>query len=178
MRKRGLILSVILGCAVLGVLVSLLLAYASRYASYRVPLRSMEPTIPKDSRITVETIDDFAARSANHGDLVIFEGPREPREVYVQRLIGLPGDRIEVRSRQLLRNGEVLSEPYVQHERPSPFPSGHPNSCLDELPSVEVPPLHAFLMGDNRDSVLDSRFWGPIPFKNIKGVVVRISKPE
>ena len=178
LRRKGLILSLSLGSAVLAVGVLFVAAYAARFQSYHVPLRSMEPTIPKDSRITVERIEDFSAGRARHGDIVVFRSPRPFVEIYVQRLMGLPGDRIEVRSRQLLRNGELLSEPYIKHDRASTIPPGNAYSCLDNLPAIEVPPLHAFLMGDNRDGVVDSRCWGAIPFKDITGIVIAIREPE
>jgi signal peptidase I len=168
----------LLGSAVLGVAVILVAAYARRYQSYVVPLRSMEPTIPKDSRITVERIEEFSAGRARYGDIVVFRSPRTPQEIYVQRLMGLPGDRIEVRSRQLFRNGELVSEPYVQHDRKSAIPLGNELYRLNDLPTVEVPPRRAFLMGDNRDSVVDSRYWGAIPFEDITGIVVAVVEPD
>lgn len=158
LRKKGLLLSLSLGVVALGVVGFLVIALINRYPIYTVPLRSMEPTIPKDSRITVETIDEFSARSAKYGDILIFKSPKAPQETYVQRLIGLPGDRIEVQSRRVFRNGELLSEPYVKHDRTSLLPPGNAYSCLDNLPAIEVPPFHTFLMGDNRDNVIDSRF--------------------
>ena len=178
MRRKGLILSLLLGSAVLGVAVLFVAAHARRYQSYVVSLSSMEPTISRDSRITVERIEDFSTGRARYGDIVVFRSPRAPQEIYVQRVMGFPGDRIEVRSRQLFRNGELLSEPYVKHDRTSTIPAGNEYSCLDNLLPLEVPPLHAFLMGDNRDSVVDSRCWGAIPLEDITGIVIAIREPE
>jgi len=82
---------------------------------------------------------------------------------FIKRIIGLPGDVIEIREKQVYRNGEALQEPYVQHVDPR-FAPGR-----DEMPAFTVPEDHYFVMGDNRDESYDSRFWGLVPRELILG---------
>jgi len=82
---------------------------------------------------------------------------------FIKRIIGLPGDVIEVRDKVVYRNGQPLSEPYVQHVDPRTAMG------RDIMPPVTVPEDHYFVMGDNRDESYDSRFWGFVPREMILG---------
>lgn len=91
----------------------------------------------------------------DYGDIIVFEYPKNPSVDYIKRIIGMPGDTIEVRDKEVYRNGEKLVEPYVIHKDPHIQPT-----VRDNMPPRVVPEGHYFVMGDNRDHSADSRFWG------------------
>jgi signal peptidase I len=99
-----------------------------------------------------------------HGDIVVFEFPQDPSKDFIKRVIGVPGDVIEVREKQVYRNGELLQEPYVQHTDPR---TNVPKR--DNFGPVTVPEGKYFVMGDNRDESYDSRFWGFVDRAAIEG---------
>jgi signal peptidase I len=119
------------------------------------------------------------------GDIIVFRYPVDIQQTFVKRAIGIPGDHIRLVNKQLILNGKPVFEPYVYHKTEyidsyrDNFPSD-PNvhvvdSALDMLQNhkqngeVVVPPGFIFAMGDNRDSSLDSRYWGFVPRDNIMG---------
>jgi len=105
-------------------------------------------------------------RDLKRGDVIVFKYPLSPEVAYVKRLIGLPGERVEMVGRTVYINDEPLEEHYTQyidassiHERYGPF---------------IVPEGHYFAMGDNRDNSQDSRFWGSVPRDHIIGRALAI----
>jgi signal peptidase I len=119
------------------------------------------------------------------GDIIVFRYPADIQQTFVKRCIGVPGDRIRLVHKQLVLNGHRVSEPYVYHKTEyldsyrDDFPS-EPNIHVSqgaedmlrhhvEGGEVVVPPGGYFAMGDNRDSSLDSRYWGFVPRENIVG---------
>lgn len=88
-----------------------------------------------------------------HGDIIVFEFPDDPSVDYIKRVIGVPGDTLEMRDKVLYRNGERLDEPYVEHKDTHIIPS------RDSFAPITVPEDHFFCLGDNRDYSRDSRFW-------------------
>ena len=119
------------------------------------------------------------------GDIIVFRYPVDIRQTFVKRVIGVPGDRIRLENKNVFVNGKKLDEPYKIHKTEyidsyrDNFP-GEPNTRLsdsgvDMLAShvvngeVVVPDHSYFAMGDNRDSSLDSRYWGFVPRENIIG---------
>ena len=103
-------------------------------------------------------------RDVRRGDIVVFKFPEEPEKDYIKRVIGLPGDTIEIRSRQVLINGRPLDEPYKIHRNPRGL-----NLEQDDYPPTRVPERSLFCMGDNRDNSRDSRAWGFVPIDHLKG---------
>lgn len=119
------------------------------------------------------------------GDIIVFRFPVDIRQTFVKRVIGIPGDRIRLSSKQVFLNGKPLAEPYkfnktsyIDSYRDN-FPTA-PNTRVDDRAldmlekhvtdgDVVVPPDSYFAMGDNRDSSLDSRYWGFVPRANIIG---------
>ena len=102
-------------------------------------------------------------------DIIVFEYPKDPSKDFIKRVIGLPGDRIEVRDKELYRNGEKLVETYVQHVDPRLNASPR-----DNLPEFTVPQGKYFVLGDNRDESMDSRYWGLVDRGAIVGKAWRI----
>ena len=137
------------------------------------------------------------------GDIVVFEYPfnekldaNRPtlRDVdFVKRIVGIPGDKVEIRAKQVYVNGKLVEGPYIQHTREdievNPLPEGHPEVSVDPkeyfdhcedvttlcrskrdwMPRITVPEGKYFCMGDNRDESFDSRFWGFVDRASIKG---------
>lgn len=100
----------------------------------------------------------------DHEDIIVFEFPEDPSKDFIKRVVGLPGDVLEIKDKTLYRNGEEVQETYVQHTDPS-VRSGP----RDNMPPTTIPERTYFVMGDNRDESYDSRFWGPVEKGKIKG---------
>jgi len=98
--------------------------------------------------------------SLERGDVVVFWPPKDPDKSYVKRIIGLPGETVEMREGKILINGQLLSEPYLDPRLTALRPSMAP---------VHVDEHYFFVMGDNRDNSSDSRIWGLVPEKYIYG---------
>ena len=101
------------------------------------------------------------------GQLFVFKYPVDPKRDFVKRIIGLPGDVLEIRGGMVYVNGQPLREEYVKNR--DSF-SLTPGPVFSEVP-VKVPEGHFFAMGDNRPNSQDSRFWGFVPKQNIRGPV-------
>jgi signal peptidase I len=112
-------------------------------------------------------------RDIKRGDIIVFRFPLQPDTDFVKRVIGLPGDVVEIRNKALYINGKALDEPYVVHVDSTVFPgiSALPEQyrLRDQLAPFVVPPARYFAMGDNRDRSSDSRYWGTVPRSMIKG---------
>ena len=104
------------------------------------------------------------------GEVIVFKYPVEPERDFIKRVIGLPGETVELKGKTVFVNGKPLDEPYVRFLFPPPGDS--PEEDFDvrvHYGPVTVPPDHYFMMGDNRDNSEDSRFWGFMPRSYIKG---------
>ncbi len=99
-----------------------------------------------------------------HGDIIVFEFPEDPSKDFIKRVIGVPGDVIEIRDKKLFLNGVEQQESYIQHVDSS---SSVPRR--DNFGPVMVPENKYFVMGDNRDESYDSRFWGFVERDTIEG---------
>jgi signal peptidase I len=90
------------------------------------------------------------------GDVIVFRFPPNPRKIFIKRVIGMPGDTVEIREGQVFLNSHKLPEPYLEH------------TAHGDFPPQRVPEDCVFVLGDNRDESNDSRFWGDLPVKNIQ----------
>jgi signal peptidase I len=142
-----------------------------------VPTPSMEPTILVGDRLL---IDKFTVRNdfvdglpltprhpVKRGDVLVFKFPEQPEVLYVKRLIGLPGETLQIKGQQVYINGEPLDEAYKVHTDSSQSTS-NPHSFLvdnkrDNFGPVQIPYGSYFMMGDNRDNSADSRYFGFLP---------------
>lgn len=115
---------------------------------YIVHGRSMSPTFEEGQFLIISRLH-YWFENPERGDVVVFHAPSNPTEDYIKRVIGVPGDRIEFRDQQLIINDKLYIEPYIE---------GICNrfSCQDEV-WEEVPPDSFFVLGDNRNSSVDSR---------------------
>ena len=148
-----------------------------------VPTPSMEPTILVGDRLL---IDKFTVRNdfvdalpltpkhpVQRGDVLVFKFPEQPEVLYVKRLIGLPGEKLEIKGQRVFINDEPLEEPYKVHTDSTPGTS-NPHSFLvdnkrDNFGPVQIPYGSFFMMGDNRDNSADSRYFGFLPQDYVVG---------
>lgn len=114
-----------------------------------------------------------AIKNYKRGDVIAFRYPVDPSIVFVKRLIGMPGDTIQVKQKELYVNGNLVQEPCVIHRDSQVYPDSEwiPREARirDNFGPVTVPPDHYFAMGDNRDESLDGRYWGFVPKENMVG---------
>lgn len=163
--------------------------------TFVIPSNSMEPTFLVGDYLLVDKLsyaphgDLMGAvlpyRDIQRGDIIVFRWPVKTEETFIKRVIGLPHDRIRLVDKIVYLNGHKLNEAYVTHKQGpdsyrdsfpavDPFP-GVPAQALDMFEKhvasgeVVVPDNALFVMGDNRDLSLDSRFWGFVPRENVVG---------
>jgi signal peptidase I len=139
-----------------------------------VPSESMNPTILVGDHFFLDKLA-FPAnypssiqkylpeRTIHRGEIVAFWSPQNPGTRLVKRVIGLPGETLEVRNREVYINGKKLNESYVVHTDPREIDQ------RDNFGPMTIPVDSFFMMGDNRDNSNDSRFWGTAPRANIIG---------
>jgi signal peptidase I len=112
-------------------------------------------------------------RPIKRGDVIVFKYPEEPSRDFIKRVIGLPGETLELRDKKVSINGRPLDEPYVRFLEPpgtsSEFREVTSYDVRERYGPVTVPPNQYFVMGDNRDNSQDSRYWGFLPRDYIKG---------
>ena len=148
------------------------------FQAFKIPTGSMEPNLLVGDHLIVNKMIFAPAltglerallpgRAIARGDVVVFKYPEEPERDFIKRVIGLPGDRLEVRKKTVYINGEPIDEPYAQRMGPP-----RPLTAADlreNYGPVTVPSDQYFMMGDNRDNSEDSRFWGFLPKSYVKG---------
>ncbi|CAN5223819.1 N/A [soil metagenome] len=126
---------------------------------------SMLPQLHDGERLLVNKLVYYRIQSVRwghieRGDIVVFWFPNDPDKSYVKRVIGLPGEIIEIRNGKVFVDGNELVEEYLDTEYNQSFPSESAKKVADH---------HYFVMGDNRDNSSDSRYWGLVPEKYIYG---------
>jgi signal peptidase I len=166
--------------------------------AFKIPSGSMENTLQVGDFLLVNKLVYGAEvpfthkrlprlREPQRGDVIVFEYPEDLTKNFVKRLVGVPGDTLEMRNGTLMRNGVALSERYVEHTEPDIDPGGEDfvwqrnylvgtaNAASAYHPSrnnwgpLVVPKEKYFVLGDNRDNSLDSRYWGFVPDSLLKG---------
>jgi len=101
-------------------------------------------------------------------DIIVFKYPIDPKKDFIKRVIGIPGDVIEIRDKQIFINGKNFGDKvYESYKDPDKIPAE--SSHRDNYGPVTVPLESLFVMGDNRDNSHDSRFWGFVPLEDVKG---------
>ena len=115
-------------------------------------------------------------RPIRRGDIVVFKYPDEPDRDFIKRVIGLPGETIELRNKKVYVNGKPLDEPYVHFLTPpsTEYQEVTSSDVREQFAPVTVPPDRYFVMGDNRDNSQDSRYWGFLPRGYVKGKALLI----
>lgn len=137
------------------------------FQAFKIPTGSMEPNLLVGDHLIVNKMR-FAP--ITRGDVVVFKFPKDPERDFVKRVIGLPGDKIELHRKKVFVNGQPIDEPYAHFmEPPSSDGSVHMDDVREEYGPVNVPADQYFMMGDNRDNSEDSRYWGFLPKSYVKG---------
>ena len=112
-------------------------------------------------------------RPIHRGDVLVFKFPEDPERDFVKRVIGLPGEKLEMREKRIFINDKPLDEPYVHFLEPPAVPSAFHETTSADLRErygpVTIPADQYFMMGDNRDNSQDSRYWGYLPRSYVKG---------
>jgi signal peptidase I len=131
------------------------------YQPVKVEGTSMAPLISDQERIFINKLV-YKFEPISRGDVVVFWYPSDRTKSFIKRVVGLPGEAVEIRQGRVYVNGQVLDEPYI-------LPA-----YLDanSYPAFRVPPHEYFVMGDHRDSSNDSRMFGPVPAEYIYGKAV------
>ena len=166
--------------------------------AYKIPTASMWPTLrvgdfvfayklPYGIRIPFTERKLFAYQTPKRGEVIVFRYTDESIS-YIKRVVAIPGDKIEIRKKRLIINNEVAkyTEPAQDFDKSNPFLILHESiggserdvsvtkDRIENYGPEIVPPGSIFVMGDNRDSSDDSRYWGMIPIKNVDGKVFAI----
>jgi signal peptidase I len=146
------ILETVLPAILIALLINVFVGQATR-----VEGQSMEPSLHTDQRLVVEKVS-YRFHGPQRFDVVVLRVPGQGDELLIKRVVGLPGETVEIRDGEVYINGQVLDESFLNVET---RPGRHGR--------VVVPPLHVYVLGDNRDHSNDSRSFGPVPIDNIVG---------
>jgi signal peptidase I len=151
------------------------------FQAFKIPTGSMEPGLLVGDHLIVNKMVFAPAsgtlerailpgRDIRRGDVVVFKYPVEPDRDFIKRVVGLPGDTLELRNKVLHINGAPVAEPYAHYrEPPSAAGMGSPADRREQYGPITVPAGQYFMMGDNRDNSEDSRYWGFMPASYVKG---------
>lgn len=156
---------------------------------FEIPTASMEPALLRGDHVLVNRFvfglgaadapEWLPMRPPQRGDVVVFRFPPDPSRNYVKRALGLPGDVVEIVDKELRLEGEAVDEAaYATHidsrvyKRSLFLHDGYRKR--DNFGPVVVPPRHYFVLGDNRDDSYDSRFWGQVSRRLLKGRVLLV----
>ena len=166
------------------ILVAVILALFVRtfvFQAFKIPTGSMKPNLLVGDHLLVNKFIFAPAatplerallpmRDIQRGDIIVFKFPEEPERDFIKRVIGLPGETLELKNQTISINGTPLTEPYANYQFP---PAAEVEEGSQDLRRrygpVTVPAGHYFMMGDNRDDSQDSRYWGFLPQSYIKG---------
>lgn len=147
--------------------------------AFKIPSGSMEDTLAIGDHILVNkfiygTKIPFTdtrlikIRDPQRGDVIVFEYPEDPSKDFIKRVIGTPGDEVEIRDKKVYVNGKHYQNPHEVHKEKEIVPKEQ--NPRDNLGPIKVPANAFFVMGDNRDRSYDSRFWGFVKNEKIKGL--------
>ncbi|MFO7964700.1 MAG: signal peptidase I [Desulfobacterales bacterium] len=146
--------------------------------AFKIPSGSMKQTLLIGDHILVNkfiygvklpfnNMTVIPGKAPQRGDVVVFQFPEDKQKDFIKRVIGTPGDVIEIRDKVVYVNGKRLNHDFGIHSDPHVFPAGM--QPRDNFGPVKVPDNALFVMGDNRDQSYDSRFWGFVDMDAVKG---------
>jgi signal peptidase I len=140
----------VIPAVIIALFINLFLAQATQVLG-----QSMEPTLHSSQRVVIEKVS-YRLHGPRRGDIIVIDSD-DQSEMLIKRVVGLPGETVQVKSGRVLINGEPLEEPWTTRQGGGSF---GPET---------VPPLHVFVLGDNRGASNDSRNFGPVPIDDIVG---------
>lgn len=164
------------------IIIAVLLALVIRtfiVQAFKIPSGSMEDTLAIGDHILVNKFiygskipftseRILKIRDPRQGDVIVFEYPEDPSKDFIKRVVGVPGDTVEVKDKRVYVNGKLYDNPHEVHKEAETIPKEmNPRDFKDP---VKVPANSYFVMGDNRDRSYDSRFWGFVSNEKIKGL--------
>lgn len=132
-------------------------------ARIRVDGDSMDPTLVSGEYVIVSRLS-YRLSTAQRGDIIVFHFPRDPKEEYIKRIIGLPGDEVEIKGGQVYINGKLLEESYLDVK-------------MNYIGTWRVPAGQLFVLGDNRNNSSDSHDWGTVPMDYVVGKAILVYWP-
>lgn len=176
------------------IIIALLLALFIRtfiIQAFKIPSGSMEKTLLIGDHILVSKFsygthipneipfinarlfDDIVLFSSvpERGDIIVFKFPKDETRDFIKRVIGLPGDLLEVRRQKVYINNKLYEDPHARHTE---SPADSPLVPRDDFGPILVPDGHVFVMGDNRENSQDSRYWGYLDINKIRGKALMI----
>ena len=167
----------------LAAIVFALFARTFLFQGFEVPSASMEKNVLTGDRLLVNRFVFAPApgwftavlpeRPVRRGDVLVFRYPEDPRRDFIKRVVALPGETVEIRDKRVYVDGRSLVEPYAFHSDDAVWPDdpsiAETHRRRDQMPPQQVPEGAYFVLGDNRDDSSDSRYWGPVPARNLLG---------
>ncbi len=145
------VLETIIPAVIIALVINLFLAQATQVYG-----QSMEPNLHHSQRLVVEKIS-YRFHGPRRGDVVVLKSPQNGSELLIKRVIGLPGETVTIHDGLVYIDGVPLAEPYLTQ------------GTAGYVEPTVVPPLHVYVLGDNRSFSNDSRSFGPVPLENIVG---------
>lgn len=164
--------------AIITALILALLIRAYVVQAFKIPSGSMIPTLLIGDHILVNKFiygteipftdkKILAFRRPEKGDIIVFKYPENPKKDFIKRVVAIEGDVIEERNKVVYVNGQPVTEPYIRHNDSIVRSGGF--DPRDNFGPITVPKDKLFVMGDNRDQSYDSRYWGFVDLKEIRG---------
>lgn len=162
------------------IIIAILIAVVIRtfiVQAYKIPSRSMVPTLLVGDHLLVNKFvygvkipiirkTLIPVGEPKRGDIIVFEYPQDRSKDYIKRVIGVGGDKIEIRNKDIFINDKPYKDSFGVYSDPTVYPAVVPR---DNYGPVVVPQGSLFVMGDNRDESFDSRFWGFVEFQDLEG---------
>lgn len=163
------------------IIIALALAFLIRtfvVQAFKIPSGSMEPTLEIGDHILVNkfiygikipftSIRLFPLEKPKRGDVVVFIYPLDPSKDFIKRVVAVEGDTVQIINKKLIINGAEVPDPHAVYKDDTVFPAEVQKR--DNFGPVTVPKGCLFVLGDNRDRSLDSRFWGFVPIEDLRG---------
>jgi len=153
-RKKSMIRELLETVISAGVIAFIIITFIGQVTVVRGA--SMEPTLHNNERLIANKIS-YRFESPKRSEIIIFKPPLEIKRNYIKRIIGIPGDKIEIIKGEIYLNDNKLEDNYVKYK------------SYEDIPALVVPENSFFVLGDNRSNSSDSRYWGFVSRKNVVG---------
>jgi len=129
--------------------------------AYKIPSSAMEPTLMVGDHLIAD-MKIYKSEKPKRGDIIVFEFPKDPSKDFIKRVIGIEDEKVEVINNKIYINEKLLDDPWG-------YVSAKYYPALDTFGPVVVPKDSLFVLGDNRNNSQDSRFWGFVNIKKVRG---------